>query len=263
MAKWVIEADKEIVYICDWIKRYFVENGPDAKAVIGMSGGKDSTIAAAMLCKALGSERVYGVIMPNGSMRDQDLAIKICEHYGMDYRIVDIGNITNSFYATFGHDCTNNDRITTNTPARIRMMVLYAVASEVNGRVVNTCNQSEDYVGFSTKYGDLAGDFSIFQNYPVRWVREIGRSLGVPQPWVFKTPDDGMCGLSDEDKFGFSYETLDSLIIDGVIPPYDVYNTIMKMHDNNKHKDAIRLPKPRVETRHKYGEEYKEEDGWF
>lgn len=263
MAKYVIEVDKEIEHICDWIKKYFVDNGPNAKAVIGMSGGKDSTIAAAMLCKALGPERVYGVIMPDGNMRDQELAIKICNCYHMDYRIIDIGNITSSFYATFGNDCTNNDRITTNTPARIRMMVLYAVAAEVNGRVVNTCNKSEDYVGFSTKYGDLAGDFSVFQNYPVRWVREIGLGLGVPYPWVLKTPDDGMCGLSDEDKFGFTYETLDSLIIDEVVPPYDVYNAIMKMHKNNVHKDAIRLPKPQVKTKHRDGEEYKEGDPWF
>ena len=262
MPKYVIEVKKEIEHICNWIKNYFVDNGPNSKAVIGMSGGKDSTIAAALLCEAMGSERVYGVIMPDGEMKDLDLAVKICEGLDIDYRIINIGSIMESFCSAFGRNCADNDRIMTNTPARIRMAVLYAVAAEIGGRVVNTCNRSEDYIGFSTKYGDLAGDFSILQDYPVRWVREIGWELGLPIEWVNKTPDDGMCGQSDEAKFGFSYETLDDLIIDGIIPPYDVYNSIIKMHRNNIHKDAIRLPAPKVETRHRYGEEYKEESYW-
>lgn len=260
MYKYVIEVDKEIEHICDWIKEYFVKNGPNAKAVVGMSGGKDSTITAALLCKALGSERVYGVIMPDGDMKDKQLAIDICEHFNMNHRVVDIGPITSVFYNAFGNECENNDRITTNTPARIRMAVLYAVAAEIGGRVVNTCNKSEDYVGFSTKYGDLAGDFSVLQDYPVRWVKEIGDGLNVPQRWVYKTPDDGMCGLSDEDKFGFTYETLDAYLVDDVVPDYDVYKKIKSMHNSNTHKDCIHLPQPRVKTRHRYGKEYHEED---
>lgn len=258
MYKYVIEVDKEIEHICDWIKEYFVKNGPNAKAVVGMSGGKDSTITAALLCKALGSDRVYGVIMPDGDMKDKQLAIDICEHFNMNHRVVDIGAITSAFYNAFGNECENNNRITTNTPARIRMAVLYAVAAEIGGRVVNTCNKSEDYVGFSTKYGDLAGDFSVLQDYPVRWVKEIGDGLNVPQRWVYKTPDDGMCGLSDEDKFGFTYETLDAYLIDDVVPDYDVYKKIQTMHNSNTHKECIKLPQPRVKTRHRYGEEYHE-----
>lgn len=260
MYKYVIEVDKEIEHICDWIKEYFVKNGPNAKAVVGMSGGKDSTITAALLCKALGPGRVYGVIMPDGKMADRDLAIEICDHLGIEYRIVNIHGITSSFYTAFGNHCEENDRITTNTPARIRMAVLYAVAAEIGGRVANTCNKSEDYVGFSTKYGDLAGDFSVLQDYPVRWVKEIGDSLGLKLQWVRKTPDDGMCGQSDEDKFGFTYETLDACIIDDVVPDYDTYKKIKTMHNNNTHKDAIQLPRPRVKTKHRYGTEYYEKD---
>lgn len=263
MYKYVIEVDKEIKHICDWIKKYFADNGPNAKAVIGMSGGKDSTITAALLCKALGPKRVYGVIMPNGEMKDRCLASMICHRLGMDYRVVDIKNIVDSFYTAFGNDCVNNPGITTNTPARIRMSVLYAVAAEIGGRVVNTCNKSEDYIGFSTKYGDLAGDFSILQNYPVRWVREIGIELELPKEWVNKTPDDGMCGQSDEDKFGFTYETLDAFIIDGVTPEYDIYKKIKHMYDCNKHKNAINLPKPRVNTEHPYGTEYLDKNIWL
>ena len=263
MHKYVIEVKKEIEHICNWIKRYFVDNGPNSKAVIGMSGGKDSTITAALLCEALGPDRVYGVIMPDGEMKDLDLAVKICEGLDIEYRIINIKDIVANFYNAFGHDCTSNDRITTNTPARIRMAVLYAVAAEIGGRVANTCNYSEDYIGFSTKYGDLAGDFSVLQEYPMRWVREIGEELSLPLGWVYKTPEDGMCGQSDEEKFGFTYEMLDNYLIDEAIPPYYIYSAIEKMHKNNVHKGAINLPRPRVYTKHNYGAEYNESDFWF
>ena len=268
MAKYVIEAEKEIEHICDWIKKYFVDNGPNSKAVIGMSGGKDSNIIAALLRKGLGPERVYGVIMPDGEMKDKHIAIEVCKDLGIKYEICDIHKAVEGIYDAIGKDYVN-DTVKTNTPARIRMTTLYAIAANVGGRVVNTCNKSEDYIGWSTKYGDLAGDFSVLQDYPVRWVKEIGYCLveqGIigDKSWVDKIPDDGMCGQSDEDKFGFTYETLDALLIDGIVPTYDVYSTIMKMHNNNAHKEAIRLPKPRVETKHRYGDRYEEkEDFWF
>ena len=142
------------------------------------------------------------------------------------------------------------------------MAVLYAVAAEIGGRVANTCNYSEDYIGFSTKYGDLAGDFSVLQEYPMRWVREIGEELSLPLGWVYKTPEDGMCGQSDEEKFGFTYGMLDNYLIDEVTPPYYIYSVIEKMHKNNVHKNAINLPRPRVMTKHHYGDEYKENE-WF
>ena len=264
MAKYVIDVEKEIEHIIGWIKTYFVENGPNSKAVIGISGGKDSTITAALLCKALGPERVCGVIMPDTEMKDQRLAEEICEHFGIEYRIANIGGAMSAFYDVL-HEvdvCTRNLQVCTNAPARMRMMVLYAVAAEVGGRVVNTCNRSEDYVGFSTKYGDLAGDFSVLQNYPVRWVKEIGSALGLPDSWVEKIPDDGMCSQTDEDKFGFTYEILDAFLIGDVIPEYDIYKKIKEMHYRNKHKDAINLPKPNVKTKHKDGEEYKD-NIWF
>lgn len=262
MTKYVIDVAKEIEHIIDWIKDYFVKNGPNSKAVIGMSGGKDSTIVATLLCKALGPEKVYGVIMPEGEMRDQRLAEEICDYLGMDYRVVNIKDIVDATYRSIGHNCEHNHQITTNTPARIRMAILYAVAAEVGGRVANTCNKSEDYVGFSTKYGDLAGDFSIFENYPVRWVCEIGEGLELPDSWVYKVPDDGMCGQTDEDKFGFTYKTLDAYLIDDIVPEYDTYKKIKEMNERNKHKNVINLPRPNVKTRHRDGEKW-EEDIWF
>ena len=239
-----LTAHKEIDNICNWIKSYFQENGANSYAVIGMSGGKDSTIAAALLVNALGPDRVYGVIMPQGNMRDEGLAREICDYLNISYRVINIDGIVNSFYSVLGHECNKNLMITTNLPARVRMSMLYAVAAEIGGRVVNTCNKSEDFVGFSTKYGDLAGDFSVLQNYPVRWVKEIGEALNLPSRWVYKTPDDGMCGASDEEKFGFTYETLDKYIIDGIVPDYYTYCEIMRRHNANKHKECINLPKP-------------------
>lgn len=267
MAKYVIEVEKEMEHIVGWIKDYFVNNGPNSKAVIGMSGGKDSTITAALLVKALGPERVYGVIMPEGEMRDQYLAEEICKYLGITYEIINIDSVMKEFYNIMNILPTNL-KVTTNAPARMRMIVLYTVAANIGARVVNTCNRSEDYVGFSTKYGDLAGDFSVLQNYPVRWVKEIGLELVKEgllewESWVEKTPDDGMCGQSDEDKFGFTYETLDNYIIDNIIPDYDTYKKIEEMYNRNTHKDAINLPKPEVRTRHKADKEYVEEQMWF
>lgn len=264
MAKYVIEVDKEVQHIIDWIKKYFIDNGQNSKAVIGMSGGKDSTIAAALLCKAIGPENVYGVIMPNGEMKDKWLAEEICNDLNMTYRIVNIEDIVTATYKSIGNHCDQNQQITTNTPARIRMAVLYAIAAEVGGRVVNTCNHSEDYVGFSTKYGDLAGDFSIFKNYPVRWVKEIGHRLvetySLEYEWVNKIPDDGMCGCSDEEKFGFTYDTLDAYLIDRIVPEYETMKKIHDMHKRNKHKECINLPAPIVKTKHLYDRKYKEDN---
>ena len=267
--RYVIEVDKEIRHIIDWIKDYFIKNGPNSKAVIGMSGGKDSTIAAALLVQALGAGKVHGVIMPDGEMKDQWLAEEICKRLGINYEIVNIGNAMNAFYdalledSSVVHNVRGNPTITTNSPARMRMMALYAVAAEVGGRVVNTCNHSEDYVGFSTKYGDLAGDFSIFKNYPVRWVKEIGYELverGIINiGWVNKIPDDGMCGYSDEKKFGFTYETLDAYLIDKIVPEYETMKKIHEMHERNKHKECINLPAPYIKTRHRDDEEYTEQ----
>lgn len=243
-----INPNIEIEHICRWTKSYFTQNGnPTTKAIIGMSGGKDSTIAAALLCKAIGPERVYGVIMPDGEMEDKVLAIEICEKLGMEYEICDIQEPLKALYShTLKSDYSEKYAVKTNTPARIRMTVLYAIAAAIGGRVVNTCNYSEDYVGFSTKYGDLAGDFSIFKNYPVRWVRMIGEALELPLEWIYKVPSDGMCGSSDESVFGFTYEILDKYLIENVLPEDEkIFQKIQEMHNRNRHKEVINLPAPK------------------
>ena len=229
----IFEPEKEIESICTWIKNYFIENGPTSKAVLGISGGKDSTVAAMLLVKALGKERVVGVMMPQSVQKDIDDSRKVCDILGIESIEVDVGPACDALYKAINESFDNDIQIekypavSTNTPSRIRMATLYAVATYVSGRVANTCNWSEDYVGYSTKYGDLAGDFAILSKYAVREVIAMGcvlaKEFGIPVELIAKAPSDGMCGKTDEDNLGFTYDTLDSLLLDGIVPEYKVY----------------------------------------
>ena len=251
----IFEPELEIENICTWIKNYFVENGPNSKAVIGISGGKDSTVAAMLLVKALGKDRVVGVMMPESVQKDIDDSRRVCDVLGIQSYEVDIGPSCAALYRSideaydFDHTVKNISAITTNTPCRIRMTTLYVIVALVGGRVANTCNWSEDYVGYSTKYGDLAGDFAILSRYTVREVITMGcvlaKEFNIPVELIAKTPSDGMCGKTDEDNLGFTYDTLDSLLLDNIVPEYKVYRNIMERHSRNRHKElAIRLPAP-------------------
>lgn len=241
------DAVKEKDRIVNWIRQWFENNGPRAGAVIGISGGKDSTIAAAILCEALGPERVYGVLMPDGEQADIADSKKVCEFLKINASIINIKSATDGFKDSFlsATDLNGNaikrelgTDAKINTPPRIRMATLYAVAQSLpcGGRVINTCNRSEDYIGYSTKYGDAAGDVSLFQNYTVREVRAIGEVLGVPHELIYKTPSDGLCGLSDEDKIGFTYDMLDDYILEGVCGDEEIKAKIDRMHVMNLHK---------------------------
>jgi NAD+ synthase len=236
----------EIDNIVGWIKDYFVDQ-PKAKAVIGISGGKDSTIAAALLVRALGSDRVIGVMMPEGEQKDLEDAKNVCKILNIQSKIVNIGNICKECYTAYpGDNCGGLSKtVLTNTPARIRMTVLYMIAAENHGRVCNTGNRSELYVGYTTKYGDLAGDFALLKNYTVREVLAIGDQLTeIPADLIHKAPADGMSGLTDEDNLGFTYAQVDALILNGVRPDIDTYTKIIAAHDRNTHKNIIRLPAP-------------------
>ena len=229
----------------NWIKDYFKDN-PNGKAIIGISGGKDSTIAAALCVEALGADRVIGVLMPNGKQNDIYDSYAVVARLKLQYHVVNIGAACEGLYkfladAVFLSNgekaIRENSMITTNTPARLRMATLYAVAALYpNSRVVNTCNRSEDYVGYSTKYGDAAGDFSPLGNLTVREVLEIGDELGLPEHLVHKTPSDGMCGKSDEDNLGFTYDELDDYILGtGEVKP-EVVEKIERLHKATRHK---------------------------
>ena len=251
MAKRIIDAEKEVQHIVDEIKRYFVENGNEnTKAVIGISGGKDSTVAAALLVRALGTERVFGVLMPDGEQKDIKDSVAVCETLHIPYRVHNIGPVTKMFAGMIG-DAYNKPIVNTNTPARIRMATLYAVAADIGGRVINTGNASELYVGYTTKYGDLAGDFAILRDYYVRDVYVIGDALPeLPYELVHKAPGDGMSGKTDEDNMGFTYEILDAYLLDYEVPDYDILRNIEERYKRNMHKGDIRIPYIRESTRH-------------
>ena len=200
-----------------WIRDWFEENGKGCNAIIGISGGKDSSIVAALCVEALGKERVVGVLMPNGIQSDISDSEQLVEFLGIRYYVCNIKDATDGVISSLtdcGLELSEQARI--NLPPRIRMSTLYAVSQTLNGRVANTCNLSEDYVGYSTRYGDSAGDFSPLGKLTVDEVKQIGRYLGLPANLVDKTPSDGLSGMGDEDKLGFTYAVLDKYIRTGV-----------------------------------------------
>ena len=233
--------------VVKWIKEYFDTNLPSASAVIGISGGKDSSVAAALCVAALGKERVIGVTIPDGNQPDIDDSNTLIDHLEIPHMEINIGNATRSFAGLFV-DNVAFKRVTDknglvgeaaiNYPPRIRMTVLYAVAQSLQGGglVVNTCNASEDYVGYSTKFGDAAGDFSPLSAFTVEEVLQIGEALGLPDNLVHKTPSDGLSGMSDEDKLGFTYAQLDHYLATGSCEDKVVKEKIDRLHHCNLHK---------------------------
>ena len=206
-------AQETLDRLVDWVKNYFAENAaPETKAVIGISGGKDSSVAAAVCVKALGKERVIGVLMPQNEQSDIAYSRLLVDTLGIKSYTINIGETVSTFMAELGKHLEPSRQAQVNTPARVRMTTLYAVAASVNGRVVNTCNLSEDWVGYSTKYGDAAGDFSPLSDLTVTEVRQIGEALGLPNELVHKVPIDGLSGYTDEENLGFTYAELDSYI---------------------------------------------------
>ena len=218
----------------EWIRNFFEENGKGCNAVVGISGGKDSSIVAALCVEALGKDRVIGVLMPCGEQKDIDMAQLLCSHLGIKNYTINIKDAVEGLKGSIPFELSTQAR--TNMPPRIRMSTLYAVAQCFNGRVANTCNLSEDWVGYSTRYGDAAGDFSPCSGFTVAEMREIGTLLGLPDVLVHKVPTDGLCGKTDEDNLGFTYAELDRYIRTGKIEDLAKKEKIDRMHKNNLFK---------------------------
>ena len=217
-----------------WIRDFFEENGKGCNAIVGISGGKDSSVVAALCVEALGKDRVIGVLMPNGVQADIDMAKLLVEHLGIKHYIINVKDAIDGLKAAVPFELSAQSA--TNIPPRVRMTTLYAVAQSHNGRVANTCNLSEDWVGYSTRYGDSVGDFSPCSNITVQEMKELGAFLGLPDVLVNKVPIDGLCGKTDEDNLGFTYAVLDRYIRTGEIDNPETKERIDRLHKINQFK---------------------------
>ena len=220
-----------------WIKDWFEENGKGCNAVIGISGGKDSSVVAALCVEALGKERVIGVLMPNGEQSDIDCSRQLVAYLGIPFYVCNVKNAVDGVVESMQNAGVDMSRqAVINLPPRIRMATLYALSQSMNGRVANTCNLSEDWVGYSTRYGDAAGDFSPLGKLTVQEVKAIGHFLGLPENLVEKVPSDGLSGKTDEDNLGFTYADLDRYIREGVYESEEWKEKIDRLHTRNEFK---------------------------
>lgn len=232
--------------IIRWIRAWFEKNGDGCNAVVGISGGKDSSVTAALCVEALGKERVIGVMMPNLAQTDIDDSFTLCKHLGIQHFMVPVTlAVSDVLNAMEGAGIIPSEQTSINLPARIRMATLYAVSQSLNGRVANTCNLSEDWVGYSTRYGDSTGDFCPLADLTVEEVKAVGRMCGLPDELVDKTPSDGLCGKTDEDNLGFTYQELDAYIRTGKYTSQITKNKIDRRHFNNLFK--LKMP-PKYES---------------
>ena len=230
-----------------WIRDWFEHNGKDCNAIVGISGGKDSSVVAALCVEALGKDRVIGVMMPNGFQADLDDSMQVVEHLGIRASEVDIADAYYGVIYNIGKIFSPetdgvvekfeiSKQTELNLAPRIRMSVLYAVAQSLNGRVANTCNLSEDWVGYSTRWGDSIGDFSPLSQLTSDEVVSIGDACGLPYELTHKTPSDGLCGKTDEDNLGFTYAVLNKYIRTGICEDENIKNKIDDMHKKNLFK---------------------------
>lgn len=245
----MFDAKKVTEELIQWLKDWFDKNGKDCNAVVGISGGIDSSTVAALCVKALGSNRVYGVLMPKGIQHDIKYSVDLIKHLKIDAIKCNIGSAVESVYKSIVNgeykDNMNkaflrrikiSEQTKINLPARIRMSTLYAVSQSINGRVVNTCNLSESYCGYDTRWGDSVGDVSPLAMLTKTEVRAIAKELGLPDEFVNKIPTDGLCGKTDEENFGFSYKVLDRYIRTGEIEDLESKKKIDELHEKNLFK---------------------------
>lgn len=248
MQSWDVGVVKD--QIVQWIREWFATNGKGCSAVVGLSGGKDSAVVAALCAEALGADRVLGVFMPNTTdgvvsvhaslqriHEDKRDARKLVECLGIEWCTVDITAAYTSIISRLQRTgITPTDQTRINLAPRLRMSTLYAMSQSIGGRVANTCNLSEDWVGYSTRYGDSVGDFSPLSNFTSDEVIAIGKACGLPDELLNKTPSDGLCGKSDEDNLGFTYRTLNEYIRLGVCRDEEVKKRIDELHAKNQFK---------------------------
>lgn len=231
----------------EWIKTWFKQNTCEkTMAVIGISGGKDSAVTAKLLVDALGKDRVFGVLLPNGEQKDISDSQKVVDFLQIKNITVNIQNaykgLTNELETHLPQASYSYQNYSTNTPARIRMTTLYGIAALLgNAMVANTCNLSEDIMGYSTFYGDSAGSFAPVSKLTTEEVVAMGDYAGLPHEITHKAPSDGMCGKTDEDNLGWTYHEVNELIREDKKGPH--YEKILERWKKNKFKlEILQLP---------------------
>lgn len=227
-----------------WIQEWFRKNGnAETKAIIGISGGKDSTVVAGLLVKALGADRVIGVLMPNGVQADIEDSKRVVSHLGIKHYIININDAYKGLTKALNESgLEETPQYISNTPARLRMTTLYGIGAMIgNCRVANTCNRSEDVQGYSTHYGDSAGDFAPVCRLTTEEVVAMGDYIGMPNDLTHKVPSDGMCGKTDEDNLGWKYSEINRIIRFNEHTEH--YDAIVNRYKWNKFKlEIVRLP---------------------
>ena len=213
-------AKEQLPGLIEWM-RQMMKNCGGKTAVVGISGGKDSSVVAALCVEAYGRENVYGVLMPNGVQPDIDYSRDLVDFLQLPYSTINIHDAVEGVLQQMelvGIPATRMTKV--NLPSRIRMTTLYAVAQSLpGGIVINTSNLSEDWVGYCTIYGDSAGAFSPLGMYTTEEVVAMGRELGLPEKFVVKPPSDGLTGLTDEDNLGFTYHAVNEYVRKGICDP--------------------------------------------
>lgn len=222
------------------------------KVVLGISGGKDSTVTAALCARALGAENVYGVMLPDGVQKDLADSRRVCCALGIQHRVINIGAIHDALRAVTDQQGETAEageftipvsrQSSTNVPPRLRMTTLRYIAQALNARLAGTGNLSESTVGYCTKDGDTSCDFSVLGRLTSVEVVEVGLTMEeLPRDLVIKTPADGLSGLSDEENLGLRYADIHSYLRYGTCGNAETDGKIRKREEASMHKRRMPL----------------------
>ncbi|MGM0717415.1 MAG: NAD+ synthase [Halobacteriota archaeon] len=247
-----LEAQREQIvrFIADLVD----DAGADG-AVLGLSGGIDSTTTAYLAVEALGSEAVHGLLLPSSVNPDADEtdAERVAEALGIEYDAIEISPIVDAFVDAAPEHAAEDRMALGNVRVRTRAVLNYFVANAENRVVLGTGNRSEAATGYFTKYGDQAVDCNPIGNLYKCQVRQLARTLGVPDDLVTRTPTAAMWeGQTDEEEMGLSYDDLDAILalhvhgplskhatIETLDVPESAVDRVVELHETSAHKRAM------------------------